>query len=123
MKVALLVTLAAGLAQHADAQLPPGGSGYSLHGTAPVIIHRVEPMYTKAALAAKTQGRVVLSTRVGVDGIPSDIAVERGLEHGLNQKAIECLQQWRFKPAVSEGKPVPVKILIGIDFRLPAVSK
>src|SRR5258708_35093224 len=69
------------------------------HKTEPRLIHKVEPQYTKEALAARIQGVVVLSLTIGADGVPSDIKVVRGLGMGLNEKAVGCLEQLRFKPS------------------------
>ena len=83
------------------------------------LIHKAEPQYTKEARAAKIQGEVFLSLMIGVDGVPSDIKVDRGLGMGLDEKAVECLQQWRFKPAIDYfGEPVSAKAKVEINFRL-----
>ncbi len=45
------------------------------HTTAPNLIHKAEPRYTKEALDAKLQGTVALDSVIGIDGIPSEIKV------------------------------------------------
>lgn len=93
------------------------------HTTPPKLIHKVEPEYTKEALDAKLQGTVVLDAVIGIDGIPSDIQVVRGLGKGLDEKAIECLRQWRFSPATNYfGEPVSTKATFEMNFRLPPAS-
>ena len=42
----------------------------------------------------------------------------RGLGFGLDTKAMEAVKQWRFDPALKEGKPVNVQISVEVDFRL-----
>ncbi len=66
---------------------------------------------------------MVLRAIVRVDGIPSEITVDRGLEKGLDQKAVDCLRQWRFSPALHDGDPVPGKVVVEINFRLPPAEK
>jgi len=92
------------------------------HTTPPKVIHGTVPEYTKEALDAKLQGVVTLSAVVGVDGLASEIKVVKELGKGLDEKAVECLQQWRFKPA-SNSKLWPAevaeKVTIQITFRLP----
>ena len=89
------------------------------HTTEPRLIHKAEPQYTKEARAAKIQGEVCLSLIIGADGVPSDIKVDRRLGMGLDEKAVECLQQWRFKPAIDYfGEPVSAKAIVVINFRL-----
>jgi TonB family protein len=86
--------------------------------TQPAVTHKVEPEYTKEATEAKLAGVVILATVVGIDGLPSEIKVVRGLGKGLDEKAVECLQQWRFKPGTRDGEPVSVKATVEINFRL-----
>ncbi len=51
-------------------------------------------------------------------GIPQDIIVTRSLDPGLDQKAIEAVRQWRFRPATKNGRPVSVRATIEVNFRL-----
>lgn len=88
------------------------------HSTPPKVAFRVSPEYTKEALDAKLEGTVILSTVIDTGGRPTEIAVAKGLGLGLDQKAIECLRQWRFTPATRFAEPVPVNATIEIEFRL-----
>jgi len=93
------------------------------HTTEPKPIHTVRSQYTKEALAAKIEGDVILSLMVGPNGVPSDIKVVRGLGMGLDERAVECLQQWRFKPATNYfAEPVSAKVTVVVNFRLPQPS-
>jgi len=69
--------------------------------SAPLLIHKVEPEYTEEARAAKFQGTVVLKVVIEANGRVSTerINVDRSLGMGLDEKAIEAVKQWRFKPA------------------------
>lgn len=87
--------------------------------TPPRVIHKVDPMYTQEALDAKLEGTVVLGCTVGTDGVPTDISVRRRLAKGLDEKAVECSQAWRFKPGTHDGEPIPVHATVEINFRLP----
>jgi TonB family protein len=93
-----------------------------LHSTQPTLIHKVEPQYTKEALEAKLQGAVNLSATVGADGVPTDITVVTGLGMGLDEKAVECLRQWRFRAATNHGEAVAAKVRVVIEFRVPPRS-
>jgi TonB family protein len=112
MRVAFLLLIAAltGL----QAQTFP-----SPNTTPPTVVHKSDPEYTQEASGAQLQGTVVLAAIIRVDGIPSEIKVVKGLGKGLDEKAIECLQKWRFKPGTRGGEPIPVKATVEIDFRLP----
>lgn len=86
--------------------------------TAPQLLLKVEPQYTEEARAAKYQGTVQLYIEVQPDGRATNIRVQRSLGLGLDEKAVEAVQQWRFKPGTKEGQPVPVAATIEVNFRL-----
>jgi TonB family protein len=86
--------------------------------TPPRLIFKMEPQYTEEARAAKYQGTVLLFIVVQPDGRATDIRVQRSLGLGLDEKAIEAVQQWRFKPGEKDGTPVPVQATIEVNFRL-----
>jgi TonB family protein len=90
------------------------GNGVS----APVPIDKVEPSYTEKALRAGIEGTVTLSFVVQADGTPSAISVLQSLEPGLDQKAMEAVSKWRFRPGLKDGKPVPVLANVQVNFRL-----
>ncbi len=87
----------------------------------PRVIHKVDPEYTPEALEAKLTGEVILSIVVDAEGNPTEIKLTKGLGKGLDEKAVECLQKWRFQPGMRNGEPVPVKATVAISFRLPPV--
>ena len=86
----------------------------------PEVVKEVRPSYTAAAMRAKIQGAVELGTIIDAEGKPTEITVKRSLdkEHGLDDKAIEALREWRFKPATVKGKPVRVQVSIEMTFAL-----
>jgi TonB family protein len=86
--------------------------------TPPKPIYTPDPEFSEEARAAKYDGTCVLSLIVGADGRPYDIKVSRALGKGLDEKAIEAVRQWRFKPAMKEGEPVSVVINVEVQFRL-----
>jgi TonB family protein len=97
-----------------------GGGAYHVGGgvSAPSVIFDPSPEYSEEARKAKYQGTSVVSLIVGPDGLPRDIHISRSLGLGLDEKAIEAVKQWRFKPAIKDGKPVAVEISVEVDFHL-----
>jgi protein TonB len=97
-----------------------GGGVYHVGGgiSAPEAISAPDPEYTEEARKAKTQGTCVLRLIVDAAGHPRDVRVVRGLGFGLDAKAIEAVQQWRFQPSMKDGRPVDVQIRVEVAFRL-----
>lgn len=79
--------------------------------SAPVVIRRVDPAYLDV------QGPVLLEVEIGKNGIPDHMRVARSRGLGVDEKAIEAVKQWRFKPAYRDGKPVPANATVEVDFR------
>jgi len=97
-----------------------GGGVFKVGGgiSAPQAISTPDPEYTEEARRAKSQGTCILWLIVDAEGRPRDIRVVRGLGFGLDAKAIEAVRQWRFQPALKDGKPVNVQISVEVGFRL-----
>ena len=97
-----------------------GGGVFRVGGgvSAPRGIYTPDPDYSEEARRAKYQGTVVLWLIVGPDGRPRGIKVARTLGMGLDQKAIEAVQQWKFAPAMKDSTPVAVQINVEVNFKL-----
>jgi TonB family protein len=86
--------------------------------TRPALIHKIEPEYTEEARAAKLEGVVVLYVVVQPDGTVANPRVAKSLGLGLDEKAMESVKEWRFRPGFKNGVPVPVAASIEVNFRL-----
>lgn len=97
-----------------------GGGVYKVGAgiSAPQAIDSPDPQYTEEARRAKTQGTCILWLIVDAGGHPQDVRVVRGLGHGLDAKAIDAVRQWRFQPAMKDGRPVNVEISVEVEFHL-----
>jgi periplasmic protein TonB len=97
-----------------------GGGVFRVGGgvSAPRSIFAPDPEYSEEARKAKYQGTCVLRLIVGPDGRPRDIKITRSLGLGLDEKAIEAVKQWKFEPAMKDGKAVAVQISVEVSFRL-----
>ena len=97
-----------------------GGGVMSVGGgvAAPRVIHSIVPDFSPEARAAKYQGIVSIQLIVDPEGNPEDIRVVRHLGMGLDEKAVEAVRQYKFKPAMYQGHPVPVQIVVDVNFTL-----
>src|SRR5947209_588666 len=84
----------------------------------PVVIFNPDPDYSDEARKAKYQGTVVLNVIVGADGRVDNPSIARSLGMGLDEKALERVKEWKFKPATKDGKPVPVQVNVEVSFNL-----
>lgn len=84
----------------------------------PWVISKVDPEFSEQARAEKFMGTVVVGLIVDTNGVPQNLHVIRGVGHGLDEKALEAIRQYRFRPAMENGKPVPVRVNVEINFRI-----
>jgi TonB family protein len=85
--------------------------------TAPVLLYKREPEYTEEARKAKYSGTVLLYVDVDPSGKATNIRVQHSLGLGLDEKAVEAVKQWKFKPGYKDGNPVTVGATIEVNFR------
>jgi TonB family protein len=86
--------------------------------TAPSLAYRVEPEYSEEARWARVEGTVVVKTTIGADGTAQNMQVIKSLGLGLDEKALQAISQWRFKPGTKDGQSVSVMATIEVNFRL-----
>ena len=98
-----------------------GGGLYRIGGgvSAPVPIFQPEAEFSDEARRAKYQGVCIVSLIVDAQGNPQNVHVVRPLGMGLDEKALEAVRKYKFKPALKDGRtPVPVMISVEVNFRL-----
>jgi TonB family protein len=86
--------------------------------TAPSLLFKVEPEYTEEARKAKYQGTVLLYVQVDPSGRAINMRVLHSLGGGLDEKAMESVGKWKFRPGTKDGYPVTVEAQIEVNFRL-----
>jgi len=86
--------------------------------SAPVLIYSVEPEFSEEARKAKVAGNVLVDLWVDTNGLPSHVHVIRGVGMGLDENAVAAVKQYRFKPAMENGKPVLVELTVEVNFQI-----
>ncbi|HEY4354196.1 MAG TPA: energy transducer TonB [Acidobacteriaceae bacterium] len=115
-----------GIGSGNGAGIGPGSGGNTGGGVmhvgggikAPIVIYQVEPEFSEEARKAKFSGNVEVYLWVDEQGNPSHIRVARGVGMGLDEKAVEAVRQYKFKPAMQNGKPVKVDLYIDVNFQI-----
>lgn len=97
-----------------------GGGVFRVGGgvSSPTLLFKVEPEYSEEARKAKFQGTVVIQIVVDETGRATNFKVVRPLGMGLDEKAIEAVQKWKFAPGRKDGHPVAVIATVEVSFRL-----
>lgn len=97
---------------------PGADSGASHSITAPALLYRTDPDFSDEARKAKLQGTVILLIVIDESGHPGQFKVLASPGLGLDQKAIEAVSKWRFRPAYRDGKPFATTARVEVNFHL-----
>jgi periplasmic protein TonB len=97
-----------------DGIYTPGTGGVSQ----PIPIFTPEAEFSDEARRQKYQGVCRISGIIDAQGNPQNPRIVQRLGMGLDEKALEAVLKYRFKPARKDGKPVPVRISVMVNFRL-----
>jgi len=97
-----------------------GGGVYHIGGGVkpPSVLTSVDPEFSEEARKAKFSGNVQVYLIVDEKGMPTHVRVVRGVGMGLDEKAVEAVRQYRFKPGTKDGKPVSVDLYIDVNFQI-----
>jgi len=82
----------------------------------PAIEKKTEPEFTAEARQDRVKGVVGLKLTVGTDGMPHRIAIRQPLGYGLDERAVEAVAKYRFRPGMKDGQPVAVEMLVNQTF-------
>lgn len=81
----------------------------------PILLYAVDPKFSPQAKDKKVGGTVLVGLIVDEKGKPLYIRVIRGVGMGLDENAVDAVKQYKFKPAMENGKPVRVSINIEVN--------
>jgi TonB family protein len=84
----------------------------------PTVLRSPDPQISQAARKLHYQGIAVPGLIVDTSGRAEDVYMVRPLGMGLDEAAVEAVRKFRFRPAEFDGKPVPVRINIEMNFRI-----
>ena len=86
----------------------------------PTIVESTPAPYTESARARRIEGRVVVMVLVRRDGSVGAASVSKGLEASLDESALRTVKEWKFAPAMRQGRTVEVVLEVEVSFELPA---
>jgi protein TonB len=97
-----------------------GGGVYRVGGgvSQPKVLVSADPEFSEEARKAKFSGNVLVYFIVDENGTPTHVRVARGVGMGLDEKAVEAVRLYKFKPGMKDGKPVKVEMAIEVNFQI-----
>ncbi len=84
----------------------------------PKVIRQGEVEYSDEGRRRRINGAVTVSLLVTEEGLPAEVKVVRGLGYGLDEKAMEAVRQYRFQPAMKDGRPIAQHISVEVMFQI-----
>ncbi len=84
----------------------------------PVPMSRRQPPYTSDAMRRKVQGQVQLEAVVSAEGTVTDVRVIKSLDADLDREAVKAARAWTFRPALRDGKPVAIVVMLEMSFTI-----
>jgi TonB family protein len=85
--------------------------------TAPVVKERVNPVYPEDYRRAHLGGLVVAEAAVAENGTVEKVGILKSVAPGFDAAVVAAVRQWKFQPAMRNGKAVPVLFNLTIDFK------
>lgn len=101
-------------------ELPEEGSPSAVNFRAPQPYRSLRPVYPETAARAAVEATVDALVAVDAAGEVKDIEIVRWAGYGLNEAVMATVRQLHFRPAMRDGRPVPVRFLLRYNFRRPA---
>ena len=115
--IACLICLVPTMAQVKQEKKEPP-KDFVLYDTAPEVVNQVQPKYPELATRAGLEGVVWTNVWISESGDVVEAKVMKSEAEIFNQVALDAAKQWKFKPAMANGKPVATWVAIPFKFRL-----
>ena len=97
--------------------VPDGDGVYQVGVSFPAPRREGVAVYPDEAQAAGIQGGVQAEIVIDHEGIVTDARIVKSVPL-LDEAALRAVRDWRFEPTVVEGRPVPVRMVVTVNFTL-----
>jgi TonB family protein len=85
----------------------------------PRPFRRLSPPYPETAASAEVEAIVDVLVDLDINGEVSNAEVARWAGFGLDEATLETVRQLHFFPAMRNGTPIPLRVLLRYNFRKP----
>ena len=79
----------------------------------------MKPEYPRTAAKAEAEATVDVAVEVGADGEIGEVQIVRWGGFGLDEATAATVRQLHFFPAMKNGAPIPMRVLLRYNFRKP----
>jgi TonB family protein len=86
----------------------------------PAPYRRMRPPYPETAARAEAEATVDVLVDIGADGEVASVEVVRWAGFGLDEECVNTVRRMHFRPAMRDGVPLPMRVLLRYNFRRPA---
>lgn len=104
-------------------EIPQEGTQEAEGFRPPQPFRRIRPAYTDAAAQAEVEATVDAIVDLNEQGEVLKIDIVRWAGFGLDESVINAVKPSYFRPAMREGKPFPIRVLLRYNFRRPPKEK
>ena len=84
----------------------------------PKVIKAPDPVYPPSEGEKHIGGTSIVSVTVLPDGSVTDVYLIGSSYHDMDEVTQQIVKTWKFKPALRNGTPVPVRVMVEVQFRL-----
>ena len=84
----------------------------------PIPIKLIAPKYPFMEKMRRISGNCSVGMILDSEGVPQNVHVVKSLDPKLDGSAVKAVMQWRYKPALKDGVPIPVEMLVVVKFQL-----
>jgi TonB family protein len=99
-------------------EAPQGGKVIPGVVSPPSVIYDPNPSFSPDARQKKFSGTCVIGLIVDASGNPQEVRIVRALGLGLDERAVDTVRRYKFKPAEYKGQPVAVVINLEVNFKI-----
>ena len=86
---------------------------------APRPYRRLRPEYPQTAARADAEATVDVVVDVGADGEVGEVQIVRWAGFGLDESTVATVRQLHFFPALKNGTPIAMRVMLRYNFRKP----
>jgi TonB family protein len=96
----------------------PPSTPRELVTTPPQVVFAPAPEFSQAMRRMQISGTVLVYLHVDENGNATDVRVLKGLNPELDDKAVQAVRKYKFKPATEDGRPVVVEMNVQVNFKI-----